>query len=67
MKVLDLKSCFNALYNDWKSDSSDESRTCTSLRAYIIVMYRICSIRRRSRIVAAPPDVLNETVAALEY
>ena len=29
--------------------------------------YRICSIRRRSRIVAAPPDVLNEIVSALEY
>ena len=25
------------------------------------------SISRRSRIVAAPPDVLNEIVAALEY
>ena len=28
--------------------------------------YRIRSIRRRSRIVAAPPEVLNEIVAALE-
>ena len=28
--------------------------------------YRIRSIRRYSRIVAAPPEVLNEIVAALE-
>ena len=30
------------------------------------VTYHICSIRRRSRIVAAPPEVLNEIVATLE-
>ena len=30
-------------------------------------VYRIRSIRRRSRLVAAPPDVLSEIVAALEY
>ena len=32
-----------------------------------VATYRICSIRRCSRIVAAPPNVLNEIVAALEY
>ena len=28
--------------------------------------YRISAIRRRPRIIAAPPEVLNEIVAALE-
>ena len=31
------------------------------------INYRICSMRRRSRIVAAPPDVLSEIITALEY
>ena len=43
------------------------STFCVHDTHFPIVRYRICSIRRHSRIVAAPPDMLNEIVTALEY
>ena len=50
-------------YRNCTSECGNETDTALMLSYKI---YRIRSIRRRSRIVAALPKVLNEIVAALE-